>query len=956
MVWKYEDSGSMCISFHSNTYTAMNNSPMSKSLDDSDLKRNIIPPEIRNDVFYQLISWISAMEDIKHVLEIGSSSGGGSTEAFVRGLAANPGSPNLHCLEISKARFEVLSKTYAEYDFVKCHNMSSISVDEFPTEEEVRRFYRDENSRIRQYPIDEVLRWLRQDIQYVSEGGVETGAIEHIKRENGIVNFDLVLINGSQFAGDAEFEKLQGAKIIILDDTCTFKTWNVRKRLLADSDYVLVVEDNNLRNGFAVFRRRDVNMRSVEKPIPVHFFTIVLNGNPFIQYHESILPKLWFNWHWHIVEGVASLSHDTAWSVKSGGRVDDSFHLNGRSIDGTSEYLDNLAARYPDNITIYRKPDGVFWEGKREMCNAPLANIHQECLLWQIDSDEFWTAKQISAVHRLFTEQADRTAAVYWCDFFVGPEKVVSTRYNYSQNPAHEWRRTWRFKPGDHWIAHEPPKLRRPRRLFSRKIHDLSTARPFTPDETEAIGAVFKHFAYVTSEQLAFKEKYYGYSGASERWRELQQVQSPGFLRDYFSWVRDTTMFDDAAKVGVDQIPRFINAQWVFNHKSTQMISRRSLRVLVDGVCFQHEDTTASRMWVNILRAWISSGFADHVVLIDRAGTAPRIGGLHLHPMMRHDYARTGPDSLHLQQLCDKLDADLFISTYYTTPTTTPSLFLCHDMSPEALGIDQAKIQWREKHRAIKHANWHVAISQNCAYQLERLAACVQDGTTIVARMGIDPVFKPANPDVLDEFRRRFNLDRPWIHLPGERVGVGGHKNGELLFRAIAAIPDKERYTLFCSGGSHEIEPRLAALTQGAHIRHGELSDADIVCAYTGAHACVYPSRYENLGIQVMEAMACGSPVIACRSPGVEEASGDAAIFVSDNDAHELILKILELETPQVRNDWIRKGAAHVLNFRYDQMAETLVEAIAQAVNEIAHGRRTCSSGLGWEELRRKNA
>lgn len=364
------------------------------SPENSDLNR-IIPPEIKNDVFYQVISWLSAMEEVHHVLEIGSSAGGGSTEAFVRGLSANPRCPKLYCIEISKARFQVLSKTYEPYSFVKCYNMSSVAAEEFPTEEEIRRFYREEKSRIRKYPIDEVLRWLRQDIQYIRESGVEDGAIERIKRENGIVNFDMVLIDGSEFSGEAEYDRIKGAKIIVLDDTCTYKTWNVRKRLLADPNYALVIENRNLRNGFAVFRRRDVEIRPLQEPIPVHFFTIVLNGDPFIRYHETVLPKLWFKWHWHIVEGVASLAHDTAWSVKAGGRVDESFHRNGLSIDGTSEYLDDLAARFPDNITIYRKRNGVFWEGKREMCNAPLENIDRECLLWQIDSDEFWTPDQI---------------------------------------------------------------------------------------------------------------------------------------------------------------------------------------------------------------------------------------------------------------------------------------------------------------------------------------------------------------------------------------------------------------------------------------------------------------------------------------------------------------------------------------------------------------------------------
>ena len=59
-----------------------------------------------------------------------------------------------------------------------------------------------------------------------------------------------------------------------------------------------------------------------------------------------MLAKLPFRWHWHVVEGVAALRHDTAWSTANGGRVTDDIHREGRSNDGTSEYLDDLAARF----------------------------------------------------------------------------------------------------------------------------------------------------------------------------------------------------------------------------------------------------------------------------------------------------------------------------------------------------------------------------------------------------------------------------------------------------------------------------------------------------------------------------------------------------------------------------------------------------------------------------------
>ena len=183
------------------------------------------------------------------------------------------------------------------------------------------------------------------------------------------------------------------------------------------------------------------------------------------------------------IEGAASLVHDTAWSVAAGGRLEDASHAAGLSMDGTTAYLDEIAAADPDRVSIYRKPAGSLWNGKREMVSAPLPNIREECLLWQVDADELWTADQISAVRRLFIDQPDRTAAYYWCDYFAAPEAVIATRYNYAANPKLEWLRTWRFQPGDRWAARMSRLvLVRPRRLG---VIELAKKHPFKHDETE---------------------------------------------------------------------------------------------------------------------------------------------------------------------------------------------------------------------------------------------------------------------------------------------------------------------------------------------------------------------------------------------------------------------------------------------------------------------------------------
>jgi len=303
----------------------------------------------------------------------------------------------------------------------------------------------------------------------------------------------------------------------------------------------------------------------VEGQLPVHFFTIVLNGQPFIRHHIEVLKQLPFKWHWHIIEGVADLKHDTAWSVKLGGRINEQLHRNGLSNDGTAEYIDELARQYPENITVYRKPEGVFWDGKLEMVNAPLADITGECLLWQVDSDELWTAEQICTCRDMFIAESDRTAAYYLDHFFVGENLVTTTINTYGNNTGYEWLRTWRFRPGFRWTAHEPPRLCMHGR--DGEWVDIATIKPFKHNETSAGKLVFQHYAYATEKQLAFKEIYYGYKNAVAQWQHLEKHRDfPVLLKEYFAWVKDGAQVNTIRSQNITPLAwKDTNGQWRFS-------------------------------------------------------------------------------------------------------------------------------------------------------------------------------------------------------------------------------------------------------------------------------------------------------------------------------------------------------------------------------------------------------
>ena len=218
----------------------------------------VIPPEIANDSFFRWIVRVAATPGVRHILEIGSSSGAGSTQALVEGARQNPvAAPSIHCLEVSIPRFKALQERYASCAFVHCHHTSSVPLEAFPTAAEIDAFRARIWTRFRFIRRREVLRWLTQDIQYLEQHGLSGHGIRKVREASGVDFFDAVLIDGSEFTGRAELAEVYGARFLLLDDIRTFKNYDNDRSLRRDPRYRLIARGRRPRNGFAVYERTD---------------------------------------------------------------------------------------------------------------------------------------------------------------------------------------------------------------------------------------------------------------------------------------------------------------------------------------------------------------------------------------------------------------------------------------------------------------------------------------------------------------------------------------------------------------------------------------------------------------------------------------------------------------------------------------------------------------------------
>lgn len=231
----------------------------------------------------------------------------------------------------------------------------------------------------------------------------------------------------------------------------------------------------------------------------LNIFTIVLNGMPHIQYQHAIFKKLKCDWRWVIVHGYAKPVKDTAWCQD----------IEPPEDDGTLAYVQGLANSYA-HVALVK---GDAWQGKTEMCNAALkklATFGGPGVLMQIDADEIWEPWQLDRIHDIQgSNEKNFDTMAFRCRYWVGPYRHVFGFDCFGNNTTYEWHRAWSWNGIDSFNTHEPPRLSN----HGRALHQNITCNQ--------LGLVFDHYAYATREQVAFKEKYYGYNGLMKNWEQL---------------------------------------------------------------------------------------------------------------------------------------------------------------------------------------------------------------------------------------------------------------------------------------------------------------------------------------------------------------------------------------------------------------------------------------------------
>ena len=282
---------------------------------------------------------------------------------------------------------------------------------------------------------------------------------------------------------------------------------------------------------------------------------------------------------------------------------------------------------------------------------------------------------------------------------------------------------------------------------------------------------------------------------------------------------------------------------------------------------------------------------------------------------------------------------DLFHSPDFVLPPTgrTPAILTIHDLS--FLRFPQFFVPAFHRYlkgavsRAVRRAQHILADSQSTRRDLGELLNVEAERVTVLYP-GVESRFRPVkNVAELARVRARYALPEHFI------LGLGTlqpRKNFDGLIRAFRLLrehgdPRIADLHLVIGGGRGWMFEETLTLVETSGLAGqvhflGFVDDADLPALYTLAQVFAFPSWYEGFGLPVLEAMACGTPVVAADNSSLPEVVGEGGLLVDAADPVTLAEALHRLlSNPTLRMQLTAAGRSQAAKFRWETAAQHLL-------------------------------
>jgi len=233
--------------------------------------------------------------------------------------------------------------------------------------------------------------------------------------------------------------------------------------------------------------------------------------------------------------------------------------------------------------------------------------------------------------------------------------------------------------------------------------------------------------------------------------------------------------------------------------------------------------------------------------------------------------------------------------------------------------------------KAARDADQIVTISESTTQELQTFLGVPRDRMVMIP-CGVEHViFYPQDSARVEKLRKRYGLPEEFYLFIGvPHAEAGDKKNLHLIVETYAQAhpPEKCFLPVVIAGGEragYRSKPVEVALggpgVRGRFLYLGFVPDEDFAALYTAARALIFPSFHEGFGIPPLEAMACGTPVIAANRPAIPEVVGDAALLIDPESPESLRAALRKVSEASVRQELIAKGFARARLFSWERSA-----------------------------------